>query len=212
MTVDLPGEFYLVLTVFLGLVFGSFATALAYRLPRGLSILKKSRSACPSCDRKLGVLDLVPVFSWLFLRGKCRSCKAAIGWQYPAIELVTLALCLVFYWRFGLGLQTLCFFALAPVVVSIVAIDFAHKIIPDGLNLAVAALALAGLAGNALLAADLRVRSGGNYDSAGLEKNARRGGVSLRSCAADGLCLHAFVARTRIYRYITAYFIDYVNA
>lgn len=154
MTVDLPGEFYLVLTVFLGLVFGSFATALAYRLPRGLSILKKSRSACPSCDRKLGVLDLVPVFSWLFLRGKCRSCKAAIGWQYPAIELVTLALCLVFYWRFGLGLQTLCFFALAPVVVSIVAIDFAHKIIPDGLNLAVAALALAGLAGNALLAAD----------------------------------------------------------
>lgn len=154
MTEELPREFYLAVTVFLGLVFGSFATALSYRLPRGLSIVKMKRSACPSCKRPLSAIDLVPVFSWLFLRGKCRTCKAPIGWQYPAIELATLLLCLAFYWRFGLGLQTLCFFALAPVLVSIAAIDFAHKIIPDSLNLAIAALALAGLAGNAFLAAD----------------------------------------------------------
>lgn len=151
---DLPGEVFLALTVFLGLVLGSFATALAYRLPRGLSIVKMKRSACPSCGRALGPADLVPVFSWLFLGGKCRTCKAKIGWQYPAIELATLFLCLLFYWRFGFSLPVLCLFALAPVITSIMAIDFAHKIIPDGLNLAVAGIGLAALAANAALAAD----------------------------------------------------------
>lgn len=151
---DLPREFYLAVTVFLGLVLGSFATALSYRLPRGLSIVKMKRSACPSCKRPLSAPDLVPVFSWLFLRGKCRTCKAAIGWQYPAIELATLLLCLLFYARFGFSLPVLAFFALAPVVVSIAAIDFTDKIIPDGLNISVAALALVALGANAALAAN----------------------------------------------------------
>jgi leader peptidase (prepilin peptidase)/N-methyltransferase len=137
--------FYLVLTVFLGLCFGSFATALSYRLPRGLSMIKMARSACPSCGHALGVPDLVPVFSWLFLRGKCRHCKAAIGWRYPLIELATLALCLAFFYRFGFSPALLAVLCLAPLLVSIIDIDLHYKIIPDTLNVSMAGLALAGL-------------------------------------------------------------------
>lgn len=129
--------FHLSVTVFLGLCLGSFATALAYRLPRDISIVGRSRSHCVSCDRALGFPDLVPVFSWVLLKGKCRACRASIGWQYPAIEVATLALCLVFYKIFGFSPVTLAMFALAPVLVSIIDIDFRHKIIPDGLNMSV---------------------------------------------------------------------------
>ncbi len=134
--IPLPDGFFLCVTVFLGLVLGSFATALAYRVPLGISILKKTRSACTSCGRQLTALDLVPLLSWMILRGRCRSCGAAIGWQYPLIELGTLILCLGFYFRFGFNTQVLCLFALAPLVASVTAIDFNYKIIPDSLNLA----------------------------------------------------------------------------
>ncbi len=146
---DLPQGVFLALTVFLGLVFGSFATAVAYRVPRDISIVKKQRSACPSCNRSLTALDLVPVFSWLFLKGRCRSCKAKIGARYPLIELATLCLCLAFYARFGFTPQSLCLFALAPVITAIAAIDFEFKIIPDGLNLSIAGLGVACLAAGA---------------------------------------------------------------
>jgi len=146
--------FFLVLTVFLGLVFGSFATALAWRLPRGHSMVKRVRSACPSCDHPLGIPDLVPVFSWLFLRGRCRHCGAPIGWQYPAIELATLALCLGLFWRFGFSPALLAAYALAPVVVAIADIDIRYKIIPDVLNLSVAGTGAAALLLEARGAAD----------------------------------------------------------
>lgn len=142
---DLPQEFFIAVTVFLGLVLGSFATALAWRVPRGISIFRRARSACPSCNRNLTAPDLVPVFSWLFLRGRCRTCGAKIGFEYPAIELATLLLCLLFYARFGMRVETLCLFALAPVLVSIIAIDFRFMIIPDGLNLAILGIGAAGL-------------------------------------------------------------------
>jgi leader peptidase (prepilin peptidase)/N-methyltransferase len=71
--------------IFTGLVLGSFATALAYRLPRELSMVTRVHSQCPSCAHNLGVPDLVPLFSWVFLRGRCRYCQAPIGLQYPLI-------------------------------------------------------------------------------------------------------------------------------
>ncbi|MBI1216194.1 MAG: prepilin peptidase, partial [Alphaproteobacteria bacterium] len=146
--------FHLALTVFLGLCFGSFATALAYRLPRGISMVKRVRSACPSCGHPLGVPDLVPVFSWLFLRGRCRHCRAPIGWRYPLIELATLFLCLVFLHRFGFSPPLLAVFVLAPLVVSIMDIDIHHKIIPDALNISIAGAGAAALLLTALDAAD----------------------------------------------------------
>lgn len=142
----MPGWFMLAATVLLGLVLGSFATALAWRLPRGVSMISKARSACPACKADLGIPDLVPLFSWLALKGRCRRCKAQIPARYPLIELGTLALCLGFYFVHGFTWQTPFLFMLAPVLAAIIAIDLEHKIIPDALNAAVFLLGLGFLA------------------------------------------------------------------
>jgi leader peptidase (prepilin peptidase)/N-methyltransferase len=138
--------------VFLGLILGSFATALCYRLPRGISIAAVKRSRCPACRKTLGVPDLVPLLSWIFLMGRCRHCRARIGWRYPLIELATLLLCLVFYALYGLNAGSLLIFALAPLLVSILSIDLQHKIIPDSLNISILLTGVAVLFVNALTA------------------------------------------------------------
>ncbi len=127
----------IIFIIFFGLVLGSFATALSYRLPREISILKKARSSCVSCEKDLSVPDLVPIFSWVFLKGKCRFCKQDIGIRYPLIELATLLLCMSFYMVYGLNISTLPLFLLAPVIVSMVDIDINYKILPDSLNLSI---------------------------------------------------------------------------
>lgn len=81
----------------LGLMFGSFVNALVWRLhkqskskkPTEKYSITKGRSMCVDCGHTLGAKDLVPVFSWLYLKGKCRYCKKPISWQYPAVELLT---------------------------------------------------------------------------------------------------------------------------
>jgi leader peptidase (prepilin peptidase)/N-methyltransferase len=149
----LPEGLHFGVTVFLGLCFGSLATALSWRLPRGVNVAVE-RSRCPTCHHALGVPDLVPILSWLALRGRCRFCKAPIGWRYPLIEFATLALCLAFYARFGFSESTLLLFCLAPVVVAAADIDFAFKILPDSLNLAVLLIGGAVLGANSLLSSD----------------------------------------------------------
>jgi len=84
--------FRFILGFIMGAILGSFATMLAYRLPRHLSIVFP-RSHCPSCNAALGVRDLVPIFSWLALRGRCRHCHAEIGIRYIVIEIVTSLVC-----------------------------------------------------------------------------------------------------------------------
>jgi leader peptidase (prepilin peptidase)/N-methyltransferase len=69
-----------------GLIFGSFATAVAHRVPRGESFVT-GRSRCPSCGHEIAAYDNVPVFSWLLLRGHCRNCGARISPSYPLAEL-----------------------------------------------------------------------------------------------------------------------------
>lgn len=130
----------MIFALLLGLCLGSYATALSWRVPRGISMIKKERSACPSCDRNLGVLDLVPVFSWLFLRGRCRYCGARIGLRYPVIECATAALAGGFYYFFGPAAATLAMIFAAPVLIAIIDIDLHYKIIPDSLNLALLVL------------------------------------------------------------------------
>jgi prepilin signal peptidase PulO-like enzyme (type II secretory pathway) len=71
-----------------GLAVGSFLNVLIWRLHTGESILN-GRSYCPKCKHVLGAKDLVPVFSFLFQKGKCRYCGKLIDWQYPLVELAT---------------------------------------------------------------------------------------------------------------------------
>jgi leader peptidase (prepilin peptidase)/N-methyltransferase len=89
---------YYMIGVFIGLCLGSFATALLYRLPRRIPWHGKARSACPSCGVRLIWKDLVPVLSWLWLRGRCRACGSKIPASYPLIELgVAAAVLALFY-------------------------------------------------------------------------------------------------------------------
>jgi len=143
--IPLPGFFFYLTTVLLGLCLGSFATALAWRLPRGVPLARKTRSGCPACGHDLGPRDLVPLFSWMMLGGRCRYCRAPVGWRYPLIELSTLALCLAFHLVFGFSAVTFCAFAIAPALVAMVDIDFRHKILPDVLNITVAAAGFAAI-------------------------------------------------------------------
>ena len=89
-----PVQHFLLLLLFAcaGLCFGSFSSAIIYREERHLPWFKvlgeQKRSACPNCGHLLGFWDLIPVFSWLFLAGKCRFCKSQISPLYPALEII----------------------------------------------------------------------------------------------------------------------------
>lgn len=77
-----------ILVFILGLIIGSFLNCLIYRLHFGGNILTE-RSHCPRCKRVLGFWDLLPVLSFVFLKGRCRYCRQPIDWQYPLVELAT---------------------------------------------------------------------------------------------------------------------------
>lgn len=80
--------FFVVVTTMFGVVIGSFLNVVIYRIPEGRTIVK-GHSMCMSCGHNLGALDLVPIFSWLFLGGKCRYCKAPVASRYIKIESFT---------------------------------------------------------------------------------------------------------------------------
>ena len=80
--------FFYILIFFIGIYFGSFFTLAVYRIPKGENITYK-HSYCPKCNHKLGLLDLVPVFSYIFLGGKCKYCKNKIRIRYLLLEVLT---------------------------------------------------------------------------------------------------------------------------
>lgn len=79
---------FIIIIFIMGTYFGSFFTLATYRLPIGEDITHK-HSYCPSCNHKLGIMDLIPIFSYLFLGGKCRYCKKKIGIRYFVFEILT---------------------------------------------------------------------------------------------------------------------------
>lgn len=81
---------YILFTFFflLGIAFGSFANVIIMRLRTGEKGIMTGRSHCPKCQHLLHFFDLIPLFSWLFLKGKCRYCSQPIAKQYPLIELI----------------------------------------------------------------------------------------------------------------------------
>ena len=114
----------------IGLLFGSFANVLIVRIPAGKSIVTPP-SHCPHCGHPLRALDLVPVLSWLFLKGKCRYCQGRISPRYPLIELLTAALFVGVFMRWGLSAFTLAGWVLVIILVSAAFIDLDEGIIPD---------------------------------------------------------------------------------
>jgi len=107
----------------LGLVFGSFVSALSYRYPKGISVAK-GRSFCPKCSKQIEWHDNIPILSFLILGGKCRNCEKPIPWRYPAIELITA----VGFLLIGFNFVQLILFVLLELIFII---DLERQIIPD---------------------------------------------------------------------------------
>ena len=97
--------FYLILFS-IGIMFGSFYTLAVYRIPKKQDILY-TRSYCPNCNHKLSFLDLIPVFSYIFLRGKCRHCGEKIRARYLVLELMSGAVFTAVAYFIGLSIYNL---------------------------------------------------------------------------------------------------------
>jgi leader peptidase (prepilin peptidase)/N-methyltransferase len=105
-----------------GLLIGSFLTVVVDRVPRGASIIQPG-SACGNCGLRLGPLDLVPVFSWLALRGRCRKCHTNIGIEPLVLELSTGLLFGLMAWHFGLSWEMPAFCVLVGGLIGLSWID-----------------------------------------------------------------------------------------
>lgn len=113
-----------------GLVFGSFYNVVGLRVPKNESIAFPP-SHCIKCDRQLTALDLVPVFSYLFLRGRCRSCGEKIHWVYPLMEAITAALFAISFWQLGFQPELIIALIFVSLLVIITVSDIAYMLIPD---------------------------------------------------------------------------------
>ena len=126
-----------------GAIVGSFLNVVAYRLPRGESLVHPP-SACPSCGTRIKAYDNVPVLGWLWLRGKCRACGAKISPRYPIIEALTGLLCAMCVLVYGADSDVWAPLLFVLLLVPITLIDLEHHIIPNVLVIigAVGAVAL----------------------------------------------------------------------
>lgn len=104
-------------------------------LPDGRFDLITPRSRCPSCGHMITALQNIPLLSWIFLRGRCANCGAAISWRYPLIELLTAILTAVVAWRFGFGWESAAAILMTWSLLAISVIDIDHQIIPDSISL-----------------------------------------------------------------------------
>jgi len=124
-----------------GLIIGSFLTVVVDRVPRGASIVSPG-SACGNCGLRLGFRDLVPVFSWLALRGRCRRCRTNIGIEPLILELVTSVMFGLFAWKFGLDWALPAFCALAAGLIGLSWIDLRTKRLPRSIIYVTAAIGI----------------------------------------------------------------------
>lgn len=118
----------------LGSLIGSFLNVCIYRLPRNQSIVLPS-SKCPSCNNPIQPYDNIPILSYLLLGGKCRNCRATIGFRYPLVEFLNASLYVFIVWRFGIGVHTLFYFLFCSALIAITFIDLDFQIIPDRITL-----------------------------------------------------------------------------
>lgn len=123
----------LFMVIVLGLIFGSFASVLTYRIPNNQSILRPN-SRCPHCRKGIAIKDNIPILSYLILKGKCRNCDNRIGLKYPFIECFTAILFIISYLRLGLSIPTFSLFALATVTWPLVITDIKFRRLPNKLT------------------------------------------------------------------------------
>jgi leader peptidase (prepilin peptidase)/N-methyltransferase len=122
-----------------GLCIGSFLNVCIYRLPSSMSIVNPSRSICPKCNSAISFYDNIPVFSYLWLKGRCRHCQARISFRYPMVELLTGFIAVDIYRTFVMTpsgiISGIIYFIFISSLLVITFIDIDHQIIPDVITL-----------------------------------------------------------------------------
>ncbi len=138
----MPQTIFLYILVSLyGIIIGSFLNVCIYRIPKKENIAT-TRSHCMSCGYQLKWYDLVPLFSYLALRGKCRKCGSRISVQYPLVEALNGGLYLLIFWRYGLSVDSLLYCLLFSALIVLSVIDFRTYEIPVGINIFILTLGL----------------------------------------------------------------------
>lgn len=140
-----------------GLLVGSFVNVVIYRLPVIMNRewrhdcleflqlpaeaegekfnLSRPRSRCGKCGHQITMLENIPLFSYLFLGGKCSSCKTRLSLQYPLVELFTALVSVVVGWQFGVSPQAMGALFLSWCLIAASGIDIGHKLLPDSITL-----------------------------------------------------------------------------
>ena len=130
-----------ILVFIFGAMIGSFLNVVIYRIPKEESIVFPS-SKCQSCQNSLKWWHNIPIFSWLFLRGKCYFCKEKISAQYPIVEFLTGIIFVALYFKLGLVWYLPFMAASFAALLALVMIDFKYMAVPDNVNFAALIFAL----------------------------------------------------------------------
>lgn len=135
------GVFFLSIVFLFGIVIGSFLNVCIYRIPKKEDIVKV-RSHCMNCGYQLTWYDLIPLFSYLFLRGRCRKCKTKLSAQYPLVEAANGILYVVVVLINGVNVESLLYCLLSSALLTLSVIDFRTYEIPFGINVFIIVLGL----------------------------------------------------------------------
>lgn len=140
---QLDSKLQLFLIAFSALAFGSFTSLLSYRLGKKQPIVF-TRSKCPNCGVALKIFNLIPLFSWIFQRGKCSNCHSKISWRYPLIELSFLISFLTIYFALNqkIDLKMLLYFLIAGTMILMCVVDLEQYFIPDSSQIFLAIIAI----------------------------------------------------------------------
>jgi leader peptidase (prepilin peptidase)/N-methyltransferase len=130
----MPDYLILIFVAVLGLALGSFFNVVIYRLPLDQSLVRPG-SRCTICKRTLAWYENIPVFSWLVLGGRCRTCKTPISPIYPLVEIATSVVAVAWYLHFGPGLPFASQVVFAFALIVLFVIDLQHRILPNVITL-----------------------------------------------------------------------------
>ncbi len=117
----------------IGLSIGSFLNVVIYRLPANLSLVHPP-SRCPQCFTRLKKRENVPVFGWIFLKGRCAHCQCRISIRYPLIEAITGVLFVIVFLTFGISMQTFGYWIFLSVLLALAIIDLDTMTLPNPLT------------------------------------------------------------------------------
>ena len=120
----------ILLAILLGTLFGSVTTVVVYRIPNSIALIK-NRSFCPNCNKKIKFADVIPIFSYLRLGGKCRNCNSKISKRYLIIEIISPLIFVLLYLIYGISFELLLNLTLWSMLLIVFIIDLEYMVVSD---------------------------------------------------------------------------------